>query len=232
MRRSSSTPPPIRTSASTRKASWQTCICRRTVLRTLADETGGYAAVNSNNVATALNRIVRAEQHVLRARLLPEGRAARRTIPQDRSSREAARASCLRAKGLCLAAAADAPKSGCEQERERERGRGRAGDSADVERAARDSESAASTERPDARRAGRALQRRGAAGVGRRGHRSSTPAVCISPNSRTRRSPTDIELSLFALDERGTPARRQASISSTWRCGPTPTSACASRSFA
>ena len=28
-------------------------------LRTLADETGGYAAVNSNNVTTALNRIVR-----------------------------------------------------------------------------------------------------------------------------------------------------------------------------
>ena len=28
-------------------------------LRTLADETGGYAAVNSNNISTALNRIVR-----------------------------------------------------------------------------------------------------------------------------------------------------------------------------
>ena len=75
-------------------------------LRTLAEETGGYAAVNSNNVTTALNRIVRLNSTVLRPGLLPEGRAARRTFPQDRGASETPRTPGLGAKRLCLAEAA------------------------------------------------------------------------------------------------------------------------------
>ena len=59
-------------------------------LRTLAEETGGIASVNSNSLTTAFERIVRSEQPLLRARLLPSHASARRTVPQDRGAREPA----------------------------------------------------------------------------------------------------------------------------------------------
>ena len=51
-------------------------------LRQLAEETGGFAAVNSNDFASAFERIVARQQLVLRARLLPANHQARRQVPQ------------------------------------------------------------------------------------------------------------------------------------------------------
>ena len=52
-------------------------------LRTLADETGGYAAVNANNVGTALDRIVRANSTYYVLGYYPAKTPARRTVSQD-----------------------------------------------------------------------------------------------------------------------------------------------------
>ena len=59
-------------------------------LRVLSDETGGFAAVNSNDYTTAFNRDPRREQPLLPARLLPDQRPARRPVPEDRGARRAA----------------------------------------------------------------------------------------------------------------------------------------------
>ncbi len=76
-------------------------------LRTLAEETGGYAAVNSNNVSTALSRIVRANSTYYVLGYYPADRAARRTVPQDRSPRKAPGASRVGSKRIRVAAAVD-----------------------------------------------------------------------------------------------------------------------------
>ena len=73
-------------------------------LRELADETGGFAVVNRNNVDEAFDRIVAREQQLLRARLLPGQRPARRPVPQDRGPRDAARPDGARAPRLRRAA--------------------------------------------------------------------------------------------------------------------------------
>ena len=73
-------------------------------LRTLADETGGYAAVNSNNLSNSLDRIVKLNSTYYVLGLLPEGRPARRPFSQDRSSHQATGASRLGAKGIRVGA--------------------------------------------------------------------------------------------------------------------------------
>ena len=69
-------------------------------LRTLSEETGGFAVVNPNDFATAFDRIVERQQLVLRAGVLPADRQARRQVPQDRRPRDAARADRPRAQRL------------------------------------------------------------------------------------------------------------------------------------
>lgn len=96
-------------------------------LRTLADETGGYAAVNSNNVANALNRIVRANSTYYVLGYYPKD------TPKDgrfhkievRTRRPGLRISAR--KGYVSPRPLTASER-LEQERARERGRGRAGD--------------------------------------------------------------------------------------------------------
>jgi hypothetical protein len=73
-------------------------------LRTLAYETGGYAAVNSNNIDNSLNRIVRANSTYYVLGYYPGGCHKRRTVSQDRSTRDSARAACVGSKGICVAA--------------------------------------------------------------------------------------------------------------------------------
>ena len=50
-------------------------------LRVLAEDTGGFAAINSNDFAGAFDRIQRRQQRLLRARLLPDQRPPGRPIP-------------------------------------------------------------------------------------------------------------------------------------------------------
>ena len=73
-------------------------------LRTLSEETGGFAAVNQNTLGIGIRPHRRREQPVLRARLLSADTRARRPVPQNRSAREAARAARLGAPGICLTA--------------------------------------------------------------------------------------------------------------------------------
>ena len=95
-------------------------------LRTLAEETGGYAAVNSNNITTALNRIVRLNStyYVLGYYPRDARRDGRFHKIEVRTRRPGLRVSAR--KGYVsprLISAEDQLR----QERERERGRGRAG---------------------------------------------------------------------------------------------------------
>ena len=73
-------------------------------LRVLSDETGGFAVVNNNDFARRVPAPGRREQLVLRARLLPGQRSARRPVPQDRGARQPARAHGPRAPRLRRAA--------------------------------------------------------------------------------------------------------------------------------
>jgi VWFA-related protein len=96
-------------------------------LRTLAEETGGYAAVNSNNISTALGRIVRLNSTYYVLGYYPkEARSDGRFHKIEvRVKRPGLRVSAR--KGYV----SPRPQSAGErerQERERERGRGRAGD--------------------------------------------------------------------------------------------------------
>ena len=95
-------------------------------LRTLADETGGYAAVNSNNVSTALNRIVRLNSMYYVLGYYPkdarqDGRFHKIEV---RAKRPGLRVSAR--KGYVSPKPAS-PDDQLRKERERERGRGRAG---------------------------------------------------------------------------------------------------------
>ena len=69
-------------------------------LRTLSDETGGFATVNRNDFQTAYDRIVRDNSTYYVLGLLPAGRQARREVPQDRGPRRSARAHRARAQGV------------------------------------------------------------------------------------------------------------------------------------
>ena len=60
-------------------------------LRVLADETGGFAAINRNDFAERVRARRSREQHVLRPRLLPDQRPPRRPVPAHRGAREAPR---------------------------------------------------------------------------------------------------------------------------------------------
>src|SRR5688572_27355712 len=95
-------------------------------LRTLADETGGYAAVNSNNVTNALNRIVRLNSTYYVLGYYPkdarhDGRFHKIEV---RAKRPGLRVSAR--KGYVSQRAVSADER-LRLERERERGRGRAG---------------------------------------------------------------------------------------------------------
>lgn len=95
-------------------------------LRTLADETGGYAAVNSNNVSTALNRIVRLNSTYYVLGYYPKDarRDGRFHKIDVRVKRPGLRVSAR--KGYVSPRLPSAEERQ-RQERERERGRGRAG---------------------------------------------------------------------------------------------------------
>ena len=69
-------------------------------LRTLAEETGGIAVVEKNDFGTAFDRIVKREQQLLRARLLPAEQQARRPLPSHPGEGEAAGPEGGRAQGL------------------------------------------------------------------------------------------------------------------------------------
>ena len=59
-------------------------------LRSVSEETGGFAAVNHNDLNESFARIIRGEQQLLRARLLSRRRQAGRPVPQRRRAGEAA----------------------------------------------------------------------------------------------------------------------------------------------
>ncbi len=59
--------------------------------------TGGFAALNRNDFNTAFDRIVQENSQYYLLRLLLDEQPARRTVPQDRGAREAARAFASRA---------------------------------------------------------------------------------------------------------------------------------------
>ena len=95
-------------------------------LRTLADETGGYAAVNSNNLTTALNRIVRLNSRYYVLGYYPndarhDGRFHKIEVRAKRPGlRVSARKGYVSPRELSA-------EDRLRQERERERGRGREG---------------------------------------------------------------------------------------------------------
>src|SRR5687767_3382560 len=96
-------------------------------LRTLAEETGGYAAVNSNNVTTALNRIVRLNSRYYVLGYYPKDarRDGRFHKIEVRTKRPGLRVSARKGYVSPRMPSADELQR---QQRERERGRGRAGD--------------------------------------------------------------------------------------------------------
>ncbi len=95
-------------------------------LRTLAEETGGYAAVNSNNVTTALNRIVRLNSTYYVLGYYPKDarRDGRFHKIEVRTRRPGLR---VTARKGYVSPRVVSPEDRSRQERERERARGRAG---------------------------------------------------------------------------------------------------------
>lgn len=95
-------------------------------LRTLAEETGGYAAVNSNNVSTALDRIVRLNSRYYVLGYYPKDarRDGRFHKIEVRVKRPGLRVTARKGYVSPRPLSADALRA---QERERERSRGRAG---------------------------------------------------------------------------------------------------------
>jgi VWFA-related protein len=96
-------------------------------LRTLAEETGGYAAVNSNNVTTALNRIVRLNSTYYVLGYYPKDarRDGRFHKIEVRAKRPGLRVSARKGYVSPRLPTADELQR---QQRDRERGRGRAGE--------------------------------------------------------------------------------------------------------
>ena len=197
-------------------------------LRTLAEETGGYAAVNSNNVTTALNRIVRLNSTYYVLGYYPKD--ARRDGRFHKIEVRVKRPGfAFGAKRLRLA------------EDHQRRGTGEAGArtrpwprtrrlGADLERTAGDPESAASAEWPDADRAPapfKGAAREASVALASR----LTPPASTSPSSPTRRLPTESSCAC-SHSTSGAGSMAAAFTSSIWRCGRTPTSACAARSCA
>ena len=170
-------------------------------LRTLADETGGYAAVNSNNVTTALAPDRPAEQHVLRLGYYPkdarrDGRFHKIEVRAKRPGlRVSARKGYVSQRLLTRTTARG-------RERERERGRGRAG-------AAQTSTELREILNQPLQRNGLTLAVQAAPFKGAAKPASVAVAIELDasrlhfseqPNSTFA---DGIELSLFALDERG-----------------------------
>ena len=157
-------------------------------LRQLADETGGYAAVNSNNVGTALDRIVRANSryYVLGYYPADTPRDGRFHKIEVRAKRPGLRVSAR--KGYVSPRPPDAGRPVETGARTRARPRTvRYG--ADVSRAARDPHPAAAAKRADACRTRGTVQGRLPRGVGRTCRRGRCQPPAIS-SSRTRFSPT------------------------------------------
>ena len=88
-------------------------------LQVLANETGGFAAINRNDFAGAFDAYRAREQHVLHARLLSDQRPARRPVPPDRSAREASRPAGALATRLRGAARTGAESAGAAGRRTR-----------------------------------------------------------------------------------------------------------------
>jgi len=170
-------------------------------LRTLAEETGGYAAVNSNNVTTALNRIVRANSayYVLGYYPAVTPRDGRFHKIEVRVKRPGVRVSAR--KGYV----SPRPLSASElkgQERARERARGRSG-------SAETSDELRQILNHPLQRNGLTLAVQAAPFKG--ASRQASIAVAVEVDARrlhfteqpNKTFADGIELSLFALDERG-----------------------------
>jgi VWFA-related protein len=170
-------------------------------LRTLAEETGGYAAVNSNNVSTALNRIVRLNSTYYVLGYYPKDarRDGRFHKIEVRVKRPGLRVSAR--KGYVSPKLLSAEQLQ-QQERERERARGRAG--------------AAQTSNELREILNQPLQRNGLtmavqAAPFKSASRQASVAVAIEVDAArlhfseqpNKTFADGIELSLFALDERG-----------------------------
>jgi VWFA-related protein len=170
-------------------------------LRTLADETGGYAAVNANNVGTALDRIVRANSRYYVLGYYPNDarRDGRFHKIEVRVKRPGLRVSAR--KGYVSPRVLSAEDQ-LKQERERERARGRAGTAE------------TSTELREILT--QPLQRNGLtmtvqAAPFRGASRQASVAVAVEVDASrlhfteqpNKTFADSIELSLFALDERG-----------------------------
>ena len=170
-------------------------------LRTLADETGGYAAVNSNNITNALNRIVRLNSTYYVLGYYPtdsrrDGRFHKIEVRVKRPGlRVSARKGYVSSRPL-----SDSERR--EQERERERGRGRAG--------------SAQTSNELREILNQPLQRNGLtltvhAAPFKGAGRDASVAVAVEVDASRLRFAAQpnktfadtLELSLFALDERG-----------------------------
>ncbi len=176
-------------------------------LRTLAEETGGYAAVNSNNITTALNRIVRLNSTYYVLGYYPKDarRDGRFHKIEVRTKRPGLRVSAR--KGYVSPRSISAEER-ARQERERERGRGRAGSTQTSNRTARDFESTASAEWFDDDRARSAVQRRGkrrVCGAGDRSGRRPSPLRRAAQQDVCRRRRAERVCARRA----GPPARRQ-----------------------
>jgi VWFA-related protein len=172
-------------------------------LRTLAEETGGYAAVNSNNVTTALNRIVRLNSRYYVLGYYPKDarRDGRFHKIEVRTKQPGLRVSARKGYVSPRLPGKDELQR---QERERERGRGRSGDLQ------------TSTELREI--LNQPLQRNGLtmavhAAAFKGAARQASVAVAIEVDAArlhfseqpNKTFADGVELSLFALDERGRP---------------------------
>jgi VWFA-related protein len=172
-------------------------------LRTLAEETGGYAAVNSNNVTTALNRIVRANStyYVLGyypATLPRDGRFHKIEVRVKRPGvRVTARKGYVSPRPLTASEQA-------EQQRIRERARGRAG-------SAQTSDQLRQVLNQPLQRNGLTLAVQAAPFRGPSRLASVAVALELDANRLTfteqpnKTFADGIEVSMFALDQRGRP---------------------------
>lgn len=170
-------------------------------LRTLAEETGGYAAVNSNNVTTALNRIVRLNSTYYVLGYYPknarqDGRFHKIEVRTKRPGlRVSARKGYVSPRPLSV-------EDRQRQERERERGRGRVG------AAETSSELRAILNQP-LQRNGLTLTVQAAPFKGEARQASIAVAIEVDASrlhftEQPNKTFADgLELSLFALDERG-----------------------------